>query len=174
MRFGKHIPYTKAQLTGPNLGHDQISGLNDQGIFHQGWRPAPPKLRIQKGLKLHDILDQGVPKEVIPKDMSVTESMMKMRWLFAQRQVPDPEKDRQIYVEGMRAERLLPEDIVKRRGLKVYWGYDQMNVTTIKRDATEQERKDKVAGPVEDWHRTMGPDYWKVSALVGKVVLLRD
>ena len=67
---GKFVAVTKV-VTGANSGHLQQAGLQDKGTLHAGIRvknqPEPSVKIAKKQLMLADIIDSGVPKDLIPK-----------------------------------------------------------------------------------------------------------
>ena len=85
--FGRHTPYTKANVSGSNIGHAQLPALNDSTCLHAMQRLQTVMPPIPRELMLHSIIDKGAPKKFLPENVSVTERMMKMRFISSQRQV---------------------------------------------------------------------------------------
>ena len=167
---GKLVAVTKL-TTGNNSSHWQQSGMNADMKHHKAVRvpnqkEPSTKTADGKALMLTDIVDAGIPEYLMKmiKDVPVTAAMLKFRNTASFRQVPCPKKDKEIYLAGMKSEKMLPSNISARPGFELCNRYDVINCQTVKREVDKERDPEAVADAAAAAWYMEDKGYWAKTA----------
>jgi len=149
---GKKNPLSRLKTRNSD-GHCQFQMVQDSAKHWSKAVTAPAAIRASTGAKKYVplVFPELVPEDATPLDARTTVTL---------RTLPCPEKDSEVYSEGIVSDDLTPDDLDRREGFKLYNGYNHTNPFFGRKEFLHPDGS--AVRPLEDWHRQKPPEFWKL------------